>query len=74
VPKPFQGQVTNRSSAGTLIRASKSEFIRCLYARLGPEEFYRRRLDWLQANKKTTSYGRLVDYLRRAGLVVSPHT
>jgi hypothetical protein len=74
MPKPFRGQVSSRSSAHTLIRASKSEFVRCLYARLGPTEFYRRRLDWLKANGKRTSYDRLIVYLQGAGLEVSPHT
>jgi hypothetical protein len=74
MPKPFRGQINSRSSTGTLIRTSKSEFIRCLYARLGPEEFYRRRLDWLKANAKATSYARVIEYLRRTGLEVFPHT
>jgi hypothetical protein len=74
MPKPFRGQISSKSSTGTLIRASKSEFIRRLYARLGPEEFYRRRLDWLKANGKATCYDRLVVHLRRTGLEVFPHT
>jgi hypothetical protein len=52
-----------------LIRAGKSEFIRQLYARLGPREFYERRLAWLEANQKWTSYHRLLDYLEPLGLV-----
>jgi hypothetical protein len=41
-----------------------------LYRRLGPEEFYRRRLEWLAANGKTTSYHRLVVYLKERRLNV----
>jgi hypothetical protein len=74
MPKPFRDQIGPSSPTGILIRASKSQYVRCLYARLGPEEFYRRRLDWLQANQKTTSYARLVAYLRREKLEVPPHT
>jgi hypothetical protein len=52
----------------TLIRYSKDRYIRQLYARLGPEEFYRRRLDWLAANGKQASYDRLFAYLAKAGI------
>jgi hypothetical protein len=74
MPRPYRGTITIKTSTNALIRASKSEFIRQLYAQLGPDEFYRRRLDWLQVNKKKTSYDRLVAYLRGAGLEVPPHT
>jgi hypothetical protein len=74
MPRPYRGTITRKTSANTLIRASKSQFIRQLYGRLGPEEFYRRRLDWLQANGKRTSYDRLVAYLRGAGVRISPRT
>jgi hypothetical protein len=57
-----------------MIRADKDQFIRQLYARLGPEEFYRRRLEWLVNHGKTTSYRRLVAYLKRVGIEVFPHT
>jgi len=70
MPAPFRGTITGRSSTGTLIRAGKSEFIRQLYARLGPEEFYRRRLAWLARHRKKTSYLRLIAYLKRAGIDV----
>jgi hypothetical protein len=43
---------------------SKDAWARGLYRRLGPEEFYRRRLEWLAAHGKTTSYDRLVAYLQ----------
>jgi hypothetical protein len=74
MPRPYRGTITGRTSKNELIRASKRKFLRQLYARLGPEEFYRRRLDWLQANGKKTSYARLVAYLGRVGIDVSPHT
>ena len=74
MPRPYRGLITCKTNTNALIRASKSEFVRQLYARLGPEEFYRRRLEWLQANRKKTSYDRLVAYLRGVGLEISPHT
>ena len=74
MPRPFRGIITGRSSDATLIRADKSRFIQELYGRLGPAEFYRRRLNWLQANGKKTSYDRLAAYLRGAGVEISPHT
>src|SRR5262249_14395493 len=74
MPRPFRGTITRSTSTHQLIRASKSEFVRQLYARLGPAEFYRRRLDWLQSHGKTTSYVRLVAYLRGAGIGIPPHT
>ena len=57
MPRPNRGTITSKTSTNALIRASKSEFIRSVYARLGPKEFYRRRLERLQANGKATSYG-----------------
>ncbi len=63
MPKPFRGQISGSSPTGMLIRASKDVWCRGLYRRLGPEEFYRRRLAWLLAHGKTTSYNRLVAYL-----------
>jgi hypothetical protein len=74
MPRPFRGIITRRSSDGTLIHADKSRFIRQLYARLGPAEFYRRRLAWLAANGRWTSYNRLIAYLERAGIDILPHT
>ena len=74
MPRPYRETITRNTSTNGLIRASKSESVRQLYARLGPEEFYRRRLDWLQANGKQVSYGRLIAYLRGAGIVIPPHT
>jgi hypothetical protein len=74
MPQPFRGVITGRSSDATLIRADKSRFIGQLYARLGPEEFYHRRLAWLAAHGKWTSYDRLIDYLERAGIDILPHT
>jgi hypothetical protein len=52
-----------------MIRADNDQFIRQLYARLGPEEFYRRRPEWLERNPKWTSYHRLLHYLESRGLV-----
>jgi hypothetical protein len=43
--------------------------VRRLYARPGPEEFYRRRLAWLASIGKRTSHDRLVAYLRRHDLM-----
>jgi hypothetical protein len=71
MPRPFRGQITRRTTTNELIRAGKNEFIRCLYARLGPEEFYRRRLEWLRAHGKTTSLNRLVAFLQARGIDVS---
>jgi hypothetical protein len=69
VPRPFRHQAAGRSnSTSLLIRADKDRFIRQLYARLGPEEFYRRRLEWLAANGKWRSYDLLVAYLAKAGI------
>ena len=73
MPKPFREQGCKRSRQsvdGMLIRWSKDMFIRGLYARLGPEEFYRRRLAWLKDNGKTTSYNRLVVYLKERGIEI----
>jgi hypothetical protein len=42
--------------------------MRGLYHRVGPAEFWRRRLCWLVENGKWVSYIRLVAYLRRRGL------
>ena len=53
-----------------MIRAGNDQFIRQLYARLGPAEFYRRRLAWLARHRKRTSYVRLIAYLERAGIDV----
>ena len=71
MPKPFRGQISGSSPTGMLIRASKDAWCRGLYRRLGPEEFYRRRLAWLQAHGKTTSYNRLVAYLAKRGIEIS---
>jgi hypothetical protein len=73
MPRPFRHQSASKSATGELIRESKDVFICGLYRRLGPEEFYRRRLAWLAANQKWTSYKRLVAYLRREGIDIS-HT
>jgi hypothetical protein len=71
MPRPYRCTITGRSSVGELIRADKDRFIRQLYARLGPAEFWRRRLEWLARNGKRTSYDRLVAYLQRAGIGIS---
>jgi hypothetical protein len=71
MPRPFRNTITGRSTVGELIRADKDRFIRQLYARLGPEEFWRRRLEWLARNGKRTSYDRLVAYLQREGIEIS---
>ncbi len=69
MPRPFRHQAAGRpNSTSTLIRQDKDRFVRQLYARLGPEEFYRRRLAWLAANEKWKSYDRLVAYLAKAAI------
>jgi hypothetical protein len=73
MPRPYRNTITEPSSVGELIRADKDRFVRQLYARLGPEEFWRRRLEWLARNGKRTSYDRLVAYLQREGIEIS-HT
>jgi hypothetical protein len=70
MPRPFRGVITGRSSDATLIRADKDRFVRQLYARLGPAEFWRRRLVWLATHRKWKSYDRLVAYLKRVGIEV----
>ena len=74
MPRPFRGLITGRSSDAMLIRADKSRFVAELYARLGPEEFYRRRLAWLAAHGRWTSYHRLIAYVERAGIDILPRT
>ena len=70
MPRPFRAQKSGRpTSTSSLIRQSKDQYVRQLYARLGPEEFYRRRLAWLAANEKWTSHSRLIAYLGKNGLV-----
>jgi hypothetical protein len=71
MPRPFRGQITKKSTVNELIRADKDRYVRSLYARLGPEEFYRRRLEWLRANGKTTCLNRLVAFLQARGIDVS---
>jgi hypothetical protein len=71
MPRPYRLTSTGRSSTGELIRADKDRFIRQLYARLGPAEFWRRRLVWLALNGKRTSFNRLVAYLKRKGIKIS---
>jgi hypothetical protein len=41
--------------------------------RLGPEEFYRRRLNWLAEHGKWEAYGRLVMALEARGFRISAH-
>jgi hypothetical protein len=74
MPAPYRGPITGRMTDGELIRADKDQFIARLYARLGPEEFYRRRLAWLAAHGRWTSYHRLIAYVERAGIDILPHT
>jgi hypothetical protein len=72
MPRPYRRQNPGKpNGTSTLIRLSKDQYIRGLYARLGPEEFYRRRLAWLAANGKWTSFDRLVAYLEKAGIDVN---
>ena len=69
MPRPYRAQKSGKlTRTSCLIRQSKDQYIRQLYARLGPEEFYRRRLAWLAANGKRTSYNRLLAYLDKAGI------
>jgi hypothetical protein len=65
MPRPFRNTITGRSAVGELIRADKDRFIRQLYALLGPEEFWQRRLVGLARNGKRTSYDWLMAYLQR---------
>jgi hypothetical protein len=73
MPRPFRHQSAGKSATGALIWESKDVFIRGLYRRLGPEQFYARRLAWLAAHQKWTSHARLVAYLQREGIDIS-HT
>jgi hypothetical protein len=69
MPRPYRAQNPGKSkSTSSLIRQSKDQYIRQLYARLGPAEFYRRRLQWLAANGKWVSYDRLVACLATTGI------
>jgi hypothetical protein len=69
LPRPYRTQKSGKSSLTyCLIRQSKDQYARQLYTRLGPEEFYRRRLAWLAANGKNTSHNRLLGYLAKAGI------
>ena len=52
MPKPFRGQLSSSSSTGMLIRADKDRWCRAWYRRLGPTEFFRRRLEWLRITGK----------------------
>ena len=70
MPRPYRAQKSGKSSlTHSLIRQSKDQYVRQLYARLGPEEFYRRRLAWLAANGKWTSYNRLAVHLGKHSLM-----
>jgi hypothetical protein len=70
MPRPYRAQKSGKSNlTHTLIRHSKDQYVRQLYARLGPEKFYRRRLAWLAANGKWASHNRLIVYLGKRGLM-----
>jgi hypothetical protein len=71
MPHPCRAQTrrTRSNATSSLIRESKDQYVRQLYARLGPEEFYRRRLAWLAANGKWTSHHRLTVFLGKRGLM-----
>jgi hypothetical protein len=71
MPRPHRFNSAGRSIDGELIRADKDRFVRQLYRRLGPAEFWRRRLVWLAVNGKRTSFFRLVAYLQREGIDIS---
>ena len=61
MPKPFRRTVARRSSPEAKARAAKNDtYMRGLYHRVGPAEFWRRRLCWLVENGKWVSYIRLV--------------
>jgi hypothetical protein len=67
--EPHRRTVARRSSPEAKARAGKNDaYIRGLYHRVGPAEFWRRRLCWLVENGKWVSYIRLIGYLRRKGL------
>jgi hypothetical protein len=70
MPGPYRAQTPRKGSNATLslIRQSKDQYVRQLYARLGAAAFYRRRLEWLAANEKWVSYHRLLAYLEKAGI------
>ncbi len=69
MPKPFRRTVARRTGPEAKARAAKNDrYVRGLYHRVGPVEFYRRRLCWLVENGKWVSYIRLVSYLRRKGI------
>ena len=53
MPRPCRRQNPGKPNAtNTSIRLGKDQYIREQYAKLGPEEIYRRRLAWLAANGK----------------------
>jgi hypothetical protein len=69
MPRPYRRTVARRSSPEAKARAGKNDaYIRGLYHRLGPVQFWTRRLNWLVHNGKWVSYIRLVAYLRRNGI------
>jgi hypothetical protein len=69
MPKPYECTGSRSSSPDVKARARKNDsYIRGLYHRVGPAEFWRRRLCWLVENGRWVSYIRLVAYLRRKGL------
>jgi hypothetical protein len=69
MPAPLRRIVSRRSSPEAKARAAKNDrYIRGLYHRLGPVEFWRRRLCWLVESGKWVAYIRLVAYLRRKGI------
>ena len=75
MPHPYRAQKSGKlTRTSCLIRQSKDQYVRQLYARLGPEEFYRRRLAWLAANGKWTSHRRLIVYLGKRGLMPEGYT
>jgi hypothetical protein len=71
MPRPFRDQITCKSTVQELIRADKSQYIRTLYARLGPEKFYRRRLQWLRDTGKQVSCDRLIAFLKPRRIEIS---
>jgi hypothetical protein len=64
MPRPFRRQRPPRTIESYSTREYRDRFVRRLYQAVGPKTFYELRLAWLKKNGKTTSYLRLVEYLK----------
>ncbi len=78
MPKPFRRTVARRSSLDTKARAAKNDrSVRGLYHRVGPAEFWHRRLCWLVENGKwvvTARIGRSASFAHDRGLTIRVNT